>query len=98
MKACLIGLFVLALAASNLGFAQSNGYDGLNNTLGNLSRLSSAQSFSVTPENPTGEKGKAAMAKEGTAAKAARDLGQGWKENPFTVVQPGQTTTLADVG
>jgi hypothetical protein len=78
-------------------FGQQPGYDGLNNTLGNLSRLSAAQSFSITPENPTGEKGKGGMIKEGTAAHAARELGQGWKENPFIVVQPGQTFTLADI-
>jgi len=86
------------LAISTSAICQSSAYDGLNNTLGNLSWLSNAQSFSVTPENPTGEKGKAAMSKEGSAAKAAREVGQGWKENSFTVVRNGQTATLADVG
>ncbi len=38
------------------------------------------------------------MSKEGSAAKAAREVGQGWKENSFTVVRNGQTATLADVG
>jgi hypothetical protein len=37
------------------------------------------------------------MIKEGTAARAARELGQGWKENPFIVVPPGQTVTLGDI-
>ncbi len=37
------------------------------------------------------------MATEGSAARAARDLGQGWKENPFVVIQPGQTFTLGSV-
>jgi hypothetical protein len=77
--------------------AQQPAYDGLNNTLGNLARLSTAKSFSITPENLTGEKGKGGMSSNGTAAKAARDLGQGWKQNPFIVVQPGQTFTLADI-
>ena len=92
---------ILSLAAALLYAAASlnaqSGYDGLNNTLGNLSRLSDAKSFSVTPENLTGEKGKGSMVAEGTAARAARELGQGWKENPFIVVQPGQTFTLADI-
>ena len=71
--------------------------NGLDNTLGNLDRLSSAQSFSITPENLTGEKGHGGMIKEGTAAHAARELGQGWKENPFIVIAPGQTFTLAHI-
>src|SRR5882762_10514259 len=92
---------ILSLAAALLYAAASlnaqSGYDGLNNTLGNLSRLSDAKSFSVTPENLTGEKGKGSMVAEGTAARAAREMGQGWKENPFIVGQPGQTFTLADI-
>ena len=85
------------ICLSALAHAQSSSYNGLDNTLGNLSRLSSAQSFSITPENPTGAKGKGAMSTHGTAARAARELGQGWKENPSVLVQPGQTFTLADI-
>ncbi len=44
--------------------------------LGNLSRLSNAQSRSISPENFHGEKGKGGMATEGTGASAARDLGR----------------------
>lgn len=65
--------------------------------MGNLYRLSNAKSFSVGPENLNGEKGKGAMATNGSAAKAARDLGQGWKQNPFIVIGPHQTFTLADI-
>jgi len=65
--------------------------------MGNLYRLSNAKSFSVGPENLSGEKGKGAMATNGSAAKAARDLGQGWKQNPFIVIGPHQTFTLADI-
>ena len=72
-------------------------YNGLDNSLGNLSRLSSAKSFAITPENVTGDKSKGGMATEGTGAKAARDLGQGWKESPSFIIQPGQTLTLADI-
>lgn len=91
----LIAMFAFSLVAVSHG--QQSPYDGLSNTLGNLSRLSSATSFSITPENPTGEKGKGGMSTEGTAARAARELGQGWKENPFVVVKPGETFTLAEM-
>jgi hypothetical protein len=97
MKTRLWFLAIPSLLLPILLPGQQAGYDGLNNTLGNLNRLSAAKSFSITPENPTGEKGKGGMIKEGTAAYAARELGQGWKENPFIVVQPGQTFTLADI-
>ena len=57
--------------------------------------MSDAKTFSISPENLTGEKGKGGMAIEGSASRAARDLGQGWKVNPFVVIEPGQTFTLA---
>ncbi|MCK7482926.1 MAG: hypothetical protein M0C28_41785 [Candidatus Moduliflexus flocculans] len=57
--------------------------------LGNLSRLSKAQTRSISPENFTGEKGKAAMSTDGPAMSAARDLGQGWKVSPY-VRDPGR--------
>ena len=53
--------------------------------------------FSVSPENPTGEKGKGGMATEGSASVAARELGQGWKVNPYIVVDAETTAVLADV-
>ena len=53
--------------------------------------------FSVSPENPTGEKGKGGMATEGSASEAARELGQGWKVNPYIVVDAETTAVLADV-
>jgi hypothetical protein len=34
---------------------------------------------------------------EGTASDAARDLGQGWKVNPFIVIEKGKTFTLAEI-
>ena len=55
------------------------------------------RSFSVSPENMTGEKGKGGMAVEGSAASCARELGQGWKVNPFLVCQGGETVVLADI-
>ena len=72
-------------------------FDGLGMHLGNLSRLSSAQSRSISAENFTGAKGKGGMATEGTGALAARELGQGWKVSPSIVIPGGTTVTLADI-
>ena len=57
------------------------------------------RSFSVCPENLTGEKGKGGMAtlEEGSAAIAAQDLGQGWKVNPYLMLEGKTTTVLADI-
>ena len=65
--------------------------------LNNLTTKKDIRTFSVSPENLTGEKGKGGMAVEGTAASCARDLGQGWKINPYLHVNAGSTVTLADV-
>ncbi len=54
-------------------------FDGLGVHLGNLSRISAAQTRSISAENFTGAKGQGGMATEGTGAVAARELGQGWK-------------------
>ena len=62
-----------------------------------LTRKKNVRSFSVSPENPTGERGKGGMATEGSASYAARELGQGWKVNPYLVAQAGETLVLADV-
>ena len=72
-------------------------FNGLGMHMGNLSRLSNAQTRSISPENFTGEKGKGGMAVEGTGAACARDLGQGWKISPSVVIEPGQTFTMADI-
>jgi hypothetical protein len=37
------------------------------------------------------------MATEGTGAGPARELGRGWKVNPWIPIQPGQTATLCDI-
>jgi hypothetical protein len=62
-----------------------------------LYRLSDARTFSISPENLTGEKGKGGMATQGSASSAARDLGQGWKVNPFVVIDAHNTFTLAEI-
>ena len=72
-------------------------FNGLGMHMGNLARLSSAQTRSISPENFSGEKGQGGMATEGTGAICARDLGQGWKISPSVVIEPGQTFELADI-
>ncbi len=59
---------------------------------------------SISAENMTGEKGKGGMAipnpseeKPAASARAADDLGQGWKVKPFLRVNAGETVTLMDV-
>ncbi|MCP4167200.1 MAG: DUF2961 domain-containing protein [Chloroflexi bacterium] len=65
--------------------------------MGNLSRLSQAETRSISPENFTGEKGKGGMALQGAGAACARDLGQGWKVSPSVSIQAGETFNLADI-
>jgi hypothetical protein len=72
-------------------------FDGLDVHLGNLARLSSATTWSINAENPTGAKAGGARATEGTGADCARDLGLGWKVSPSLDLEPGSTTTLAEI-
>ncbi len=72
-------------------------FAGLGMGLGNVAYLSTAQTRSISAENPTGAKGKGGMAVEGTGARAARDLGRGWKVSPSIAIAPRQTAVLADV-
>jgi hypothetical protein len=87
----------LATALLATPVAAQGTYDGLGLGLGNLSRLSPAKTRSISPENFTGEKGQGGMATEGTGARAARELGQGWKVSPSVRIKPKTTFTLADV-
>jgi hypothetical protein len=72
-------------------------FNGLGMNLGNLCRLSSAQTRSISPENFAGGKGKAGMATEGTGANCARELGQGWKISPSVTIGAGQTFVMAEI-
>ena len=49
-------------------------FNGLGMSLGNLSRLSSAKTRSISAENFTGEKGKAGMSVDGPRLKPAPHL------------------------
>ncbi len=71
--------------------------NGLGMNLGNLSRLSTALTRSISPENFDGAKGGGARATDGTGAACARDLGKGWKISPSVRIRPGETFTIADI-
>jgi len=90
----IIGLSILAAGAQ-----KPVTFNGLDMNLGNLYRTSDAKTRSVSPENLTGDAGKGGMMEleKGSASNAARELGKGWKVNPFLLIQPGQTLTLADI-
>lgn len=102
MKKLFLQLSIILITTS--AFAQS-GFNGLDMNMGNLYRMSNAQTRSISPENFTGEKGKGGMAtledkdkpNRANAAHEARDLGQGWKVNPFIKIKPGETFTLGEI-
>ena len=97
-------VFVWFLLISASTFSQSN-FNGLDMNLGNLYRLSDAKTRSISPENFTGEKGRGAMAipdpdaprNSANAFHASRDLGQGWKVNPYILIEPGEEFTIAEI-
>ncbi len=97
MKKNVLSVFILSVLAVTA--VQGADFNGLSMNMGNLSRLSNAVTRSISPENFTGEKGKGGMATigEGNASNAARDLGQGWKVNPYIHIKSGETFTLADI-
>ena len=72
-------------------------FNGLGMNLGNLARLSDAQTRSISPENFDGAVGGGGRATEGTGAEAARDLGQGWKISPSVRIEPGATFEIANI-
>ena len=74
-----------------------NEFNGLGMHMGNLSRLSTAKSRSVSPENFSGGKGRGGMASDGTGKEFARDLGRGWKISPSVRIKPGEVFVLADI-
>lgn len=82
----LAGLWAPAAAAQAAGGLQG------------LFLLSDARSREIGPENLTGRPGMGARTelKDGSAKFAAKDLGRGWKVNPYIVVPPGKTITLGD--
>jgi hypothetical protein len=91
MIAAVIALGALALRAAAQPAPPVSGVQS-------LFLLSDAKSRSIGPENLTGEPGQGARTelKDGSAKYAAKDLGRGWKVNPYIVIAPGTTFTLGD--
>jgi hypothetical protein len=98
-RTCLLA--IVSVMGCAVGAAQEpaapRNFNGLDMNLGNLSRLSNAQTRSISPENFTGEKGQAGMATEGTGKGCARELGQGWKVSPSVRIKAGSTFTVAEI-
>ena len=65
--------------------------------LHNLTLKKNIRTFSLSAENVNGEKGKGGMATVGNAGDAARELGQGWKVNPYVVIKPHQNYNIAEI-
>lgn len=87
-------------------------FDGANMSLGNIMKLSSAITRSITAENVYGDKGKGGMADlavtpQGDVVKigqkwdgpnpCARDLARTWKIRPCITLEKQSTTTIMDV-
>ena len=62
-----------------------------------LARLRDVSSRAITPENPDGARAGGARATEGTGARAARDLGLGWKVSPSVDIAAGTTHLMAGI-
>ena len=64
-----------------------------------LFRVTNTKSRSICAENFTGEPGRggACPLEKGIAQKAARDLGTGWKVNPYIRIPAGKTFEIANI-
>ena len=67
--------------------------------MNDLMKVKKAKTRSISAENPTGAPGMGGRCplEEGIAKSAARDLGTGWKVNPYIRIPAGDTWTLADI-
>jgi len=71
-------------------------FNGFGLGLGNLFFISDAETRSISPENPTGEKGKGGMAIDPLHFPSRR-LGRGWKVRPCITIKAQETVTIADI-
>ena len=67
--------------------------------MNDLMKVKKAKTRSICAENPTGAPGMGGRCplEEGVAKSAARDLGIGWKVNPYIRIPAKTTWTLADI-
>ena len=98
-KIIAISIATLIACIATVNAQDKGSFNGLGMSLGNLYRLSDAKTRSIGPENITGEPGKGGSTElnDGSAKSNAKDLGKGWKVNPFTRIAAGQTITLAEI-
>ena len=75
------------------------GFNGIGSGIHNLWMVSDAKTRSICPENYKGEKGAggACELEDGFAKGPAADLGKGWKVNPFVLIPPHETFTMAEI-
>lgn len=105
MKKAIFTLAAFALVLNSYA-RQPGQFNGLDMNMGTLSKLSDAKTRSISPENFTGEKGKGGMAdpvkdkdkkNAANASNAAKDLGLGWKVNPYINIAAAETITIAEM-
>jgi hypothetical protein len=104
MKKTLLGMLLAGTIGAGL-WAQPPARDPqpLAFGLGGLPFLRDAETRMVSPENPTGERGRGGMAVPNPAdpdlafSGSAARLGQGWKVRPFIKPKAGETVTIMDV-
>ena len=93
--------FVGCLACCAFSQAQTstspNQFNGLGTNLGNLYRLSNAQSRSISPENSPVKKARPQWPPKARARNASRELGQGWKVSPCVSIKAKSTFTVAEI-
>lgn len=91
--------FFFLFSISAVAQKEAGKFNGLDMNMGNLFRLSDAKTRSISPENFTGQPGSGGRAelKEGVSGGAARELGVGWKVNPYVWIEKGKTITLAEI-
>jgi hypothetical protein len=98
--------FALAVGVVLAAGCMAGSFNGLTADMASLCRLSDARSRSISPENFTGARNAGALADPvadkdkrnvANASGCARELGKGWKVNPFVKIAPGETLTLADI-
>jgi hypothetical protein len=105
MKTCKIILLVLLswILVQPSGAQTGKSSESLQFGMGSLPLIINAETRLISPENPTGEKGKGGMAipdvnnPDLPFSGSAQHLGQGWKVNPFIKPKAGQTVTIMDV-
>jgi hypothetical protein len=104
MKKLIFCLIMTGILITNLESQTTNFNNPLPDFgLGSLPLMMDIETRSISPENPTGEKGKGGMAIPDPNnpnlpfSKYAQYLGQGWKVSPFIKPKAGETVTIMDV-